>query len=455
MGPGSVIKETKSVCPECIEEIDAKIIEESGSVWMEKKCQKHGEFKALVSKFAPFYEELARYKKKLNPKDRLFQTREYSIYLTLRCNMNCPICLANANYDEYEEPSMEFIKESISDLKNAHVSLFGGEPTMREDLPEIIRAVKKSGNAPMLFTNGIKIADYGYLKELKDAGLGLVTVPIEGFDKRSNEPIRGQTDLELKLKALENLKKLGITTNLPMLVNRGINEKEMSKLLQYAAENDFVKHISFHSAVPLGRFYVAPEKTIVRDELIDLLEKQTNGLVSKQKVLEFTKLADAFGSLMPSRQMCVNSAAMMFIRTDEGLKTANEYLGLDRMQEKLERFADLKNKESRLAAAYLFAAFAPNALNPKLMPVYSTAIRTYINSRIGKLARSISLSKKTFTASFGLRCNPNTVDMQELKHCAIGEVSTTNNRKMNWCESNLMRVKASKKSSRTGLALSK
>ena len=43
-GLGQHIKDTKSLCPICLDKIEAKVFERDGSVYMDKTCAEHGDF---------------------------------------------------------------------------------------------------------------------------------------------------------------------------------------------------------------------------------------------------------------------------------------------------------------------------------------------------------------------------------------------------------------------------
>ena len=43
----NVIKETQSLCPECLKILSATIFERDNKVWITKKCPEHGEFEEL------------------------------------------------------------------------------------------------------------------------------------------------------------------------------------------------------------------------------------------------------------------------------------------------------------------------------------------------------------------------------------------------------------------------
>jgi MoaA/NifB/PqqE/SkfB family radical SAM enzyme len=62
--------------------------------------------------------------------------------------------------------SLSEIKRILLSYKKKPIVLFGGEPTVRDDLKLIIKTIKDSGNFPQLFTNGLKLSEENYLKEL-------------------------------------------------------------------------------------------------------------------------------------------------------------------------------------------------------------------------------------------------------------------------------------------------
>ena len=51
---------------------------------------------------------------------------------------------------------------------------------MREDLFDIIRTIKKIGHKCSLTTNGLKLGHRDYVKEIKDAGLRLILISMNG-----------------------------------------------------------------------------------------------------------------------------------------------------------------------------------------------------------------------------------------------------------------------------------
>jgi len=66
-----------------------------------------------------------------------------------------------------------------------HILFTGGEPTLRDDLPELIKHAEKNGQVTGLLTDGKKLGDTKYLNTLLQAGLDHTMIIIQPDDKNS------------------------------------------------------------------------------------------------------------------------------------------------------------------------------------------------------------------------------------------------------------------------------
>ncbi len=66
-----------------------------------------------------------------------------------------------------------------------HIIFTGGEPTLREDLPQLIAHAEKNGQVCGLLTDGLKLADKDYLEILLQTGLDHVMLILQPNDPRS------------------------------------------------------------------------------------------------------------------------------------------------------------------------------------------------------------------------------------------------------------------------------
>jgi pyruvate-formate lyase-activating enzyme len=158
--------------------------------------------------------------------------------VTNRCNMNCPICIANIPSMGFEfHPPLAYFGHVLAGLAQLDpkptIQLFGGEPTVRDDLFEIIGLCHEHGLRVRIVTNGLRLADEDYCRRL----CATKTPVLIAFDGRDPEIYRrfrkSPAALEKKLKALENLKKFSRRKNTLMVcVARKVNDRHMGDLLR-------------------------------------------------------------------------------------------------------------------------------------------------------------------------------------------------------------------------------
>ncbi len=101
--------------------------------------------------------------------------------LTFKCQNNCVHCYAGGPH-ETEELGTEQWKRIIDRLREIGVFILtftGGEPTLREDLLEILLYAQNNGMVTGLVTNGRKLKDKSYVERLEKAGLDFVQITLE------------------------------------------------------------------------------------------------------------------------------------------------------------------------------------------------------------------------------------------------------------------------------------
>jgi radical SAM protein with 4Fe4S-binding SPASM domain len=104
--------------------------------------------------------------------------------LTYRCNNDCAHCY-NAGPRQRAELSTDQWKAILNRLWEIgipHVVFTGGEPTLREDLPELVAQAQSNGQITGLNTNGRRLRDADYLSRLVAAGLDHVQITVESHD---------------------------------------------------------------------------------------------------------------------------------------------------------------------------------------------------------------------------------------------------------------------------------
>ncbi|MGA1796351.1 MAG: radical SAM protein [bacterium] len=264
-----VIKPTRSLCPLCLEEIDAQVVVEGGKVVMAKDCRSHGRFTNTLDPDARLYLSCVAARRRRHSPYGLV------IPITHRCNLRCRWCYLPDKGLE-NELSRNEIKAIIDRSRQRYIVFSGGEPTVRDDLPELIAYVRKNHRQrfSVLLTNGIKLADRAYLEILKEAGLHYVILSLNGFRKETHCHFCGEDLREAKCRALRNLKDLKVWTILSMTLAKGVNEGEFGDIYRFGMRNlDFIRQIRLRNVSEIGIYHEG--SYIYLSEMIKLVSKAT------------------------------------------------------------------------------------------------------------------------------------------------------------------------------------
>jgi len=158
--------------------------------------------------------------------------------VTQRCNLNCIYCHAEGERSPESELPLADIREILrvaAKLGMRSVKFTGGEPLLREDILEIVRAVPRGMESSMT-TNGILLADRA--RELKEAGLARINISLDSLDPECYREITGHDRLGDVLSGIQAALDARLTpVKLNMVVLRGINEEEVEAFLKYVRGN--------------------------------------------------------------------------------------------------------------------------------------------------------------------------------------------------------------------------
>jgi uncharacterized radical SAM superfamily Fe-S cluster-containing enzyme len=215
-----------------------------------------------------------------------------NIDITNRCNLKCPVCFANANHTgKIYEPTFENIVEIMELLRSENppcssIQFVGGEPTVRDDLPDLIELAKKMGFVQIqIATNGIKLTNPNYIKDLKDRGLSTICMQFDGITEKPYLSLRGKNLLPLKIEAINSCRKAGFDSIvlIPTLV-KGVNDNQVGDIIKFAMKNiDVIRGLNFQPICFAGRYDKSKvlEQRITISDFIELVEEQTDGDITK------------------------------------------------------------------------------------------------------------------------------------------------------------------------------
>jgi uncharacterized radical SAM superfamily Fe-S cluster-containing enzyme len=261
-----VLDRTVGLCSSCLGTTPAMITEDGGRVYLEKNCCKPE--KVLLENDPEFYRHFLMPFKireiegrrtfwEINDEDSKVRA-DTQLYVTSKCNLRCPICYQKMTIPQHDL-TLEEINFILKRNRSKNILLTGGEPTVRKDLPELIKFISEKKKNVFIVTNGLKLTDRLYLRRLKKAGLKGVAFSFDGFKEEVYEIFRGKKLLKKKLKALENLKKEKIPIYLTCVIEKSINLDQISPVISYACKNEFVYMVRF------GWLYKNPQTTTRSD----------------------------------------------------------------------------------------------------------------------------------------------------------------------------------------------
>ncbi len=168
-----------------------------------------------------------------------------------------------------------------------NIQLSGGEPTLRNDLPEIVALGRSMGfGFIQINTNGLRLArEEGYVKRLKEAGLASVFLQFDGTGDSIYELLRGGAYLKEKIAAIELCAEHGIGVVLVPTLVPGVNVNNIGAMINLALQYlPAVRGIHFQPVSYFGRYPEPPQDChrITLPEVMMEIEKQSGGLIKKE-----------------------------------------------------------------------------------------------------------------------------------------------------------------------------
>jgi 7,8-dihydro-6-hydroxymethylpterin dimethyltransferase len=307
-GNEHILSETESVCPECLARIPAQRVARGEDVYLRKSCPEHGAFSAVIWRGQPAFASWTKPKLPSYPEapftavdrgcpydcglcpDHRQDSCSVLLEVTARCDLGCPVCFADAGSRGEPDPDLITIGGWYRRLLDAsgpfNIQLSGGEPCLRDDLPEIIAQGRSLGfTFFQLNTNGLRLAwDPDYLRQLRDVGLSTVFLQFDGTREEIHRALRGRELNAQKQAAIAHCAEHGIGVVLVPTLVPGVNTGDIGAIIDFALDHaPAVRGVHFQPISYLGR-YPSAGRDLERStipEIIRALEVHAGGKIGQ------------------------------------------------------------------------------------------------------------------------------------------------------------------------------
>ncbi len=316
------LKYTNSLCPQCYRLLPAIVFERDGKIYIRRVCPEHGEIEEIYFGDADLYHKFEKWERDgkgttsyvdlrapcpfncgLCPMHKS-HTALVNMVVTNRCDLTCWYCFFYADKAGYVyEPTIDQIEFMIKQVMKqgvpVAVQLTGGEPTIREDLPLIVKRLRELGVRHIqLNTHGIKFAQLylenpekaaEYVRQLRwidgkvggRVGVNTVYMSFDGVTPQTNP--KNHWEVPYTFAAF----RLGGMTSVVLVptVIKNWNLHEVGDIIKFAAYNiDIVRGVNFQP-VSLTGLMPRRERNKARvtiPDLINAIEEQTDGQIAKE-----------------------------------------------------------------------------------------------------------------------------------------------------------------------------
>jgi len=189
------------------------------------------------------------------------------VIVTDECNYRCLFChiegepldspippgmarsLGYLSLDEYS-----LVAEAASRIGINKVKFTGGEPLLREELPEIVNIFKEYGSFEdlSLTTNGYLLRSLS--EWLREAGLDRLNVSLHTLRPEVYKFITGVNAHQIVLQGIEKAIQTGYRQiKINMVVMKGVNDIEIPDMIDFASKKDLVLQLIELHPVGLGK----------------------------------------------------------------------------------------------------------------------------------------------------------------------------------------------------------
>jgi radical SAM protein with 4Fe4S-binding SPASM domain len=196
-------------------------------------------------------------------------TQQYSaplrmdLALAFRCQNDCVHCYAGGPHKTEELTTEDWrrVIDRIHEIGVFIATFTGGEPTLRDDLPQLLQHAQNKGIVTGLITNGRRLEDKDYVETLKKAGLDFVQVTLESHEPDIHDLITGtKGSWKETVQGIRN----AVAARVYVSTNTTLNKHNAPSFLETI---DFIKQLGVSSFGSNSLIY-SGKATGIRDEFV-------------------------------------------------------------------------------------------------------------------------------------------------------------------------------------------
>ncbi|MFB6069945.1 MAG: tetraether lipid synthase Tes [Halanaeroarchaeum sp.] len=310
----TVVKITRSLCPGCVAEgrhdemiVPMVVYEHEGEIRLAKECTDHGVVRDVYWSDADLYWRAQDWQETGNHLDTAHTTPEEgvtcptdcglcplhsshtglgNVTVTNRCDLSCWYCFFYAHEDDpIYEPTINEIREMAERMAaeepigNNAIQITGGEPTIREDIVEVVETVSDVVEHVQLNTHSGRLAgDVDLAKRLREAGVDTIYTSFDGVDPDVN----AKNFWEMP-EAIRTYREAGLATVLVPTLIGGHNLDQVGDIVRFAAANsETVRGVNFQPVSLVGRMpdHERRKQRVTIPDAIHAIEEKTDGQIT-------------------------------------------------------------------------------------------------------------------------------------------------------------------------------
>lgn len=227
------------------------------------------------------------------------------IHVTQRCNLRCLYCYSRTSLrNEQPDPSKDDLLTAVSLLSSLGVKrlmISGGEPFLRDDLPDITKGAKEAGiREVVVLTNGVT-ARSCMLKQLCDS-VDLLGISFDGLDNNSPAYLRGTNRLPTLVATAREAISWGLHTRIIVTLHAN-NLDDM----------DGYKHLAKAIGAEVGYSLLTAPVCELGDYLLTDRQLETLGTLMSENT---SKMPDSLGAKLTVRSSCGAGTRTLSVAAD-------------------------------------------------------------------------------------------------------------------------------------------